>query len=121
MSSTCWKLALAADGHAGAKLLDSYHAERHPIAARVIKVTTDTTNAGTVSNPLVRRLRNRAVRIAGGLALIAQALADETEETSVAYRHSPIADAPRGPRTARSQGTSHPTLPASSFTSPSSA
>jgi len=34
-----WKLALVVRGHAPEALLDSYHAERHPVAARVLKHT----------------------------------------------------------------------------------
>jgi hypothetical protein len=85
-----WKLAQAATGGAGPALLDSYDAERRPVAAHVIKVTTATTNAGTATHPVLRRLRNRAVRVASGLAPTAHALAEETEETRVAYRDSPI-------------------------------
>ncbi|HEY2086445.1 MAG TPA: FAD-dependent monooxygenase, partial [Mycobacterium sp.] len=34
-----WKLALVANGSAPDSLLDSYHAERHPVAARVLRHT----------------------------------------------------------------------------------
>jgi 2-polyprenyl-6-methoxyphenol hydroxylase-like FAD-dependent oxidoreductase len=34
-----WKLALVVNGSAPASLLDSYHAERHPVAARVLQNT----------------------------------------------------------------------------------
>jgi hypothetical protein len=34
-----WKLALVANGSAPESLLDSYHAERHPVAARVLQYT----------------------------------------------------------------------------------
>lgn len=34
-----WKLARVARGEAGGKLLDTYHAERHPVAARVLHNT----------------------------------------------------------------------------------
>jgi 2-polyprenyl-6-methoxyphenol hydroxylase-like FAD-dependent oxidoreductase len=87
-----WKLAQAATGDPNPGLLDSYQAERHPVAAHVIKVTTATTDAGTVTNPLVRRLRNRAVRVASGLSPIAHVLAEEIEETRLAYRDSPIVE-----------------------------
>jgi hypothetical protein len=85
-----WKLAQVASEGASPGLLDSYEAERRPVAAHVIRVTTATTDAGTATNPLVRRLRNRAMRVASGLSPIAHALAEETEETRVAYRDSPI-------------------------------
>jgi len=34
-----WKLALVVRGRAGAELLDTYHAERHPVGARVVQNT----------------------------------------------------------------------------------
>lgn len=34
-----WKLAARVRGHAGADLLDSYHTERHPVAARIVANT----------------------------------------------------------------------------------
>jgi 3-(3-hydroxy-phenyl)propionate hydroxylase len=34
-----WKLAQAVGGHSPESLLDSYHAERHPVAARVLRNT----------------------------------------------------------------------------------
>jgi 2-polyprenyl-6-methoxyphenol hydroxylase-like FAD-dependent oxidoreductase len=34
-----WKLAQVVDGISAASLLDSYHAERHPVAARVLRTT----------------------------------------------------------------------------------
>ena len=34
-----WKLARVVDGAAPDTLLDSYHAERHPVGARVLRVT----------------------------------------------------------------------------------
>src|SRR5919107_4964937 len=43
-----WKLAIAVHGEAAPGLLDSYHAERHPVAAGVIKQTTRLTALGTV-------------------------------------------------------------------------
>ncbi len=107
-----WKLAEAAAAGTREALLDSYHAERHPVAAQVIKITTATTDAGTVTNPLVRRLRNRAVRVASGLAPIAHALAEETEETRVAYRHSPIVDRAHGSRHSPQPGDAAPQVAA---------
>ncbi len=38
-----WKLALVVQGRAGAGLLDSYEAERHPVAAEVVARTTEQT------------------------------------------------------------------------------
>ncbi len=85
-----WKLALAAVGQAAPGLVDSYHDERHPVAARVIEASTRVTDAATVHNELARRLRNHAVHLATALEPIRMRLADGTEEIDVAYRDSPI-------------------------------
>jgi hypothetical protein len=86
-----WKLALATQGIAGAEaLLDSYGAERHPIAARVIHDSTVLTNAGTVRSPLARHLRNAALRVASKLGPVQHRIAAELSETDLAYRESPV-------------------------------
>jgi hypothetical protein len=93
-----WKLAAENPSEA---LLDSYHAERYPVAEHVIRFTTATTRAGTIEHPLARRLRNEAMGVAMGLAPIAHKIADETEETGIGYRRSPIVNGRRfgrGPR-----------------------
>ena len=93
-----WKLA--ADDPSEA-LLDSYHAERHPVAERVIKVTTAATGAGTIDHPLARRLRDELLGVAVGLAPVAHRIAAEMEETRLNYRRSPIVAGRRfgpGPR-----------------------
>ena len=96
-----WKLALASAGQAAPGLLDSYHDERHPVAARVIKQTTRITTAGTLEHPLARKLRNHALGLATALAPVQHVLADQIEETDIAYRDSAIvgsSDRRKGPQ-----------------------
>jgi 2-polyprenyl-6-methoxyphenol hydroxylase-like FAD-dependent oxidoreductase len=81
-----WKLATPDPSEA---LLDSYHAERHPIGAHVIRATTAMTRAGTLRNPILRQVRNHVMHLASA-GPITRLLVAETEETRVAYRHSPI-------------------------------
>ncbi|MFC4033911.1 FAD-dependent monooxygenase [Streptomyces polygonati] len=85
-----WKLALAEAGQANAALLDSYHAERHPVGAKVIEFTTALTNVGTLSNPVAQRLRNRVMHAVTALAPVRLAMADKVEETVLSYRGSPV-------------------------------
>jgi 2-polyprenyl-6-methoxyphenol hydroxylase-like FAD-dependent oxidoreductase len=86
-----WKLALASRDIPGAEvLLDSYGAERHPIAARVIHDSTVLTNAGTVRSPLARHLRNAALRVGSKLAPVQHRIAAELSETDLTYRESPV-------------------------------
>lgn len=53
-----WKLALVHKGLAKNSLLDSYHIERHPIAAKVLKKTGTMTNLIMMTNPWLINLRN---------------------------------------------------------------
>ena len=39
---------MAVNGEGGQTLLDSYHAERHPVAEKVIEFSSNLTKAGTV-------------------------------------------------------------------------
>ena len=85
-----WKLALAVEGRSGAGLLDSYHEERHPVAARVIKQTTRMTDMATLRHKGQRTLRNHLIHLASGLAPIRAELANQVEETTINYRDSPV-------------------------------
>ncbi len=97
-----WKLAAAVRGTAAPELLDSYHAERHPVAARVIEMTTRLTEIMTLDHETERVLRDYVIHIAAGLAPVRHEFAAQTEETNISYRGSPIVAAPghyrRGPR-----------------------
>ncbi|WP_432477127.1 FAD-dependent monooxygenase [Nocardioides sp. GXQ0305] len=92
-----WKLALAVRAGGAERLLDSYHAERHPVAAKVIDVTTRMTTLGTLDGAVARRLRNLAVHAAAGLAPVQHVLSDQVEETALSYRGSPVVE-DHGPR-----------------------
>jgi 2-polyprenyl-6-methoxyphenol hydroxylase-like FAD-dependent oxidoreductase len=85
-----WKLAAALEGIGGEALLDSFDAERRPVARRVIEQTTRLTNAGTLHAPWAKVLRDHAVRLGSGLAPVQHAIARQIEETDIAYRASPV-------------------------------
>jgi 2-polyprenyl-6-methoxyphenol hydroxylase-like FAD-dependent oxidoreductase len=88
-----WKLALAVREPVGPgvdALLDSYHQERHPVAAKVIDFSTRLTAIGTVRGDLAIALRDHAVQLAVALSPVRQAVATQLEEVSLAYRKSPI-------------------------------
>jgi 2-polyprenyl-6-methoxyphenol hydroxylase-like FAD-dependent oxidoreductase len=89
-----WKLSLAVQQPAGVgdvdRFLDSYHDERHPIAAKVIEFSNVLTKIGTVRGDLATAVRDHAVQLAAALGPVRQAIATQTEEVALAYRHSPI-------------------------------
>ncbi|SNS94439.1 FAD-dependent monooxygenase [Rhodococcoides kyotonense] len=85
-----WKLGSAVAGTASETLLDSYHLERHPVAAHVITETTALTRAATIESKVARGVRNRILHVVGGRELVQHRIADEMEEYSVSYSDSPI-------------------------------
>jgi len=85
-----WKLALVCDGAADAPLLDSYEAERRPIAQIVVRSGDLTERAQMLASPAERRDRDAAIR-----ATFAEPAARHTEivaetELNVDYAASPI-------------------------------
>ncbi|MDR3618288.1 MAG: FAD-dependent monooxygenase [Paludisphaera borealis] len=91
-----WKLALAVRGEASAGLLDSYDAERRPVALAVLRGTDLMTRVVTLHNPLARGLRNGLFRMLARLGVVRRKASLELSELAVGYRDSPIVakDAP---------------------------
>jgi 2-polyprenyl-6-methoxyphenol hydroxylase-like FAD-dependent oxidoreductase len=87
-----WKLDLAARGRATEALLDSYHAERHPVARRVIQGTTALTRVATVRPLQVQRVRDHAASLLTSLGPVERKAAEQVEETDIAYPDSPVID-----------------------------
>lgn len=85
-----WKLAAVVRDDADPVLLDSYHAERHPVAARVIEQTTKMTTMGTLDHRVARTVRNTALHLAGRISHVRRVVAEQLEETGLAYPDSPI-------------------------------
>jgi 2-polyprenyl-6-methoxyphenol hydroxylase-like FAD-dependent oxidoreductase len=85
-----WKLATVINGDAGEALLDSYEAERAPIADSVITFTNRLTKAGTLSG-LPRQIRDVVVRMLSRVPAAQRVMAETAEEVNVGYKISPIA------------------------------
>jgi 2-polyprenyl-6-methoxyphenol hydroxylase-like FAD-dependent oxidoreductase len=85
-----WKLAAVVDGQAGNSLLDSYEAERLPVAEQVITFTNRLTKAGTLSG-VPRQIRDMSIRMVSHVPAARQVMADNAEEVNINYRKSPIA------------------------------
>lgn len=100
-----WKLAATVYGHGGDLLLDSYSAERHPIAMKVISFTTRLNRIATLSG-LSRRIRDTAMWSLSHVRSIQHTMANEATEVNVAYPDSPIVVS-RRPRSAKVQAGEH--------------
>ncbi|HTQ00573.1 MAG TPA: FAD-dependent monooxygenase [Casimicrobiaceae bacterium] len=86
-----WKLALAvAAARAAERLLDSYSAERSPIAAQVLADSGRLLRIATASNALVQDVRNFMLHHVLGLAPVQHAMVDRLTEVAVEYPHSPL-------------------------------
>jgi 2-polyprenyl-6-methoxyphenol hydroxylase-like FAD-dependent oxidoreductase len=85
-----WKLALVAIGAAPESLLDSYDAERRPIAAGILRGTDLATKVVTLRNPLGRGVRDHLAALLSSLEVVQKRLLAQTSEIAVGYRESPI-------------------------------
>jgi 2-polyprenyl-6-methoxyphenol hydroxylase-like FAD-dependent oxidoreductase len=72
----------AITAHPGPVDLDSYEAQRRPVAAGVVAMTHRLTRAATARNPLARRLRNTVLSLAGRSATVQRKLAMNLSELS---------------------------------------
>ena len=88
-----WKLAAVVNGQAGDTLLDSYEAERIPVADSVITFTDRLTRAGTLSG-VPRRIRDVVIRMLSHVPTARRFMANMAEEVNINYRNSPIAVGP---------------------------
>ena len=89
-----WKLALVVRGGSEASLLDSYEAEREPIAKSLLAATDVATRAlqfvATLENRFTVALRNQIVGFATGLDVLGTKVSREVSMLELRYRDSPI-------------------------------
>jgi 2-polyprenyl-6-methoxyphenol hydroxylase-like FAD-dependent oxidoreductase len=95
-----WKLALVASGRAPDTLLDSYGAERGPVAEEVVGLTHALVHYGTMSHPVKRRVRDVVVPALGRSAAIQRRAARRISQVYVSYPAGPliVPGRPGGPR-----------------------
>jgi len=85
-----WKLALVTRGVGKPILLDSYQAERHPIAAATVSGTDLATRVVTLRNPVGQALRNQLAGFLSSLEVVQHRLTRAVSGLVVNYRRSPI-------------------------------
>lgn len=90
-----WKLALVIEGEAGDTLLDSYEAERLPVARRLLETTDRGFRLAVSDAPLAGLLRTRVLARFAAFAMArerVQQLAFRTvSQTGIRYRKGPLA------------------------------
>jgi 2-polyprenyl-6-methoxyphenol hydroxylase-like FAD-dependent oxidoreductase len=90
-----WKLAMVASGRADAALLDTYTAERRPLAADVLRNTTMNTRLLAGATPLTRFVRDRLLIPVLSLPAVQRQATREASQLKVTYRRGPLGG--RGP------------------------
>ena len=85
-ANLAWKLGLVLRGQANRSLLDSYERERMPVAREVVSTTHRLTRLATLRSPIVRRLRNAGLGLAGRLDRLPRRLAANLAELDLVYR-----------------------------------
>ena len=89
-----WKLALVVRGVAHEALLDSYEAERRPVAQAVVNATDQATRTGlrvmSSENVAVEHFREQLFNLMEGLGYVRNAMLKRLGGISVGYPESPI-------------------------------
>jgi 2-polyprenyl-6-methoxyphenol hydroxylase-like FAD-dependent oxidoreductase len=83
-----WKLALVATGRAHDALLDSYSAERRPVARAVVDATSAATRVATGKALVARRARRHALRLLSRFNTVQERFSNAIGEHLVNYRQS---------------------------------
>lgn len=92
-----WKLAMVTRGEARDSLLDSYTTEREPVATGVLAGTRAATRLVTLSSPVSRGLRRRALGFLSGFGPVQRRGPSYFHQLHVNYRKSPIVEERRPP------------------------
>lgn len=97
-----WKLALVVQGHADRALLDSYHAERWPLAQRLLRTTDAAFRLIIARRPVLRWVRLRVFPVVArrvmGLAWVRRRVFPIMSQIGIHYRGGPLAPASKGLR-----------------------
>jgi len=93
-ANLAWKLALVVRGAARETLLDTYDAERRPIAEGLVEATSRGTAVAYATNPLLVWARNRAIALALGFRPVRERARPMLQMLSVSYPDSPLVAGP---------------------------
>lgn len=85
-----WKLALVIKGRANEALLDTYQAERRPIASEILLGTTASKKIDVLNHPVVRFMRDRVVASLLNLSWVQRLTTYSTSQLWETYRTGPL-------------------------------
>lgn len=107
-----WKLALVATGRADARLLDTYQAERRPVAAEVLATTSSLTGMVVGDGRVARLVRDRVAVPLLNTAWLQRLITERSSQLRVSYRRGPLGSAGRLPVRGLRAGDRVPDRPA---------
>ncbi len=85
-----WKLALVVAGVSRESLLDSYQAERKPVARSILRGTDLMTRVITLRHPVPESIRNGLAGVLGEIGFVRRKVARTLSELGIGYPDSPI-------------------------------
>ena len=85
-----WKLALVVSRRADASLLDTYAAERRPIAKDVLETTSGVTEVVVRDGRFARLMRDRVAVPLLNRGWMQRLIAEKASQLQVSYRHGPL-------------------------------
>ncbi|WP_329266877.1 FAD-dependent monooxygenase [Streptomyces sp. NBC_01451] len=86
-----WKLALVVSGRAGSGLLDTYEAERRPVAREVVGATSRVTRLVVGESPLAQAVRDHVLVPLLNRPVVQRLLWEKSSQLRVSYRTGPLA------------------------------
>jgi 2-polyprenyl-6-methoxyphenol hydroxylase-like FAD-dependent oxidoreductase len=104
-----WKLHHVLTGHAAPELLDSYDAERRPVAAHLIAFTSQLMQVATITEPAAAKIRNDTMAAAAKVPGVTEWLARNLSQLDIGYNtdHGASVSGTRvDPRISKPQGLS---------------
>jgi len=96
-----WKLAMVAQGQSSPDLLDSYQAERVPIAEGVLALTHGLVKTFTMTSPRKRWLRDHLLPAAMAIPAAERGYINRLSQVSHNYKGGPLSSRNHWPRPAR--------------------
>lgn len=92
VENLAWKLALVCDGRADAALLDTYEAERRPLATDVLRGTSAITKLNVAQGRVGRFIRDRIAAPVFNVPALQRWATYQTSQLWVNYRRGPLAE-----------------------------
>ena len=85
-----WKVSQVILWGSSPRLLESYQAERHPVARRVIEASGFAIRAVSLTNPIARTVQSAAMSLAGSLEPVQARIRNMLSELDIVYEESPL-------------------------------